>query len=469
MGGQRASIAGLDSPLKREDTFDIDEEDMWDFEEEKGDDLGFEPLGDEPPRSLDAQAAINQLRPQKRESWHTSIQKFDSRFNTDSGSTTANRNHPLLRLFDEESNPYAQTSNITAIQLPSGPAGIDTVKPTISIPSFDDMDDMYGSKAPVGSFGHVADDLMTPATIRGNPFSWTQQSSASTSSGVLDSPKTRHNTNAEYDWASEPVMTPTDSTFFERSARTPVPSSPSMPSMASNRPFLDAGRRRADTTPSSDYPPLGPGIPAPMRLHCNDGSHSSTNSMSSFGSMYMSASSGSTSASTSYTNLTSSPPSISQQRFGTTPSNQAPLNFSRSRPLVGSDKDVNRPFRARQGSDATPVARPFRLGTAPSVPGVASLEGRPRTGSDSSNGSGVRPMGLHEKRGLKVSFRERRLIWNLSMWYELTIVYLYSYTLTPRQLDRMGASTRVRDWHLHIRGPIRAQALASCPTTLRLR
>lgn len=73
MGGQRASIAGLDSPLKREDTFDIDEEDMWDFEEEKGDDLGFEPLGDEPPRSLDAQAAINQLRPQKRESWHTSI------------------------------------------------------------------------------------------------------------------------------------------------------------------------------------------------------------------------------------------------------------------------------------------------------------------------------------------------------------------------------------------------------------
>lgn len=35
MGGQRASIAGLDSPLKREDTFDIDEEDMWDFDVEE--------------------------------------------------------------------------------------------------------------------------------------------------------------------------------------------------------------------------------------------------------------------------------------------------------------------------------------------------------------------------------------------------------------------------------------------------
>jgi hypothetical protein len=67
MGGQRASIAGLDSPLKREDTFDIDEEDMWDFDAESEDDLGFEPLGDEPPRSVDTQAAMNQLNPPKRE------------------------------------------------------------------------------------------------------------------------------------------------------------------------------------------------------------------------------------------------------------------------------------------------------------------------------------------------------------------------------------------------------------------
>lgn len=52
------------------------------------------------------------------------------------------RNHPLLRLFDEESNPYAQASSNfggTTITLPSGP--VNTVKPTISLPSFDDLED----------------------------------------------------------------------------------------------------------------------------------------------------------------------------------------------------------------------------------------------------------------------------------------------------------------------------------------
>lgn len=65
-GGQRASIvgAGLDT-MAREDTFDIGEEDLWDFGDQE-EELEVEPLGDEPPRSLDAQAAISQLRQPKR-------------------------------------------------------------------------------------------------------------------------------------------------------------------------------------------------------------------------------------------------------------------------------------------------------------------------------------------------------------------------------------------------------------------
>jgi hypothetical protein len=75
-GGVRASIIGGDSPMSvREDTFDI-LEDQWDFAD--GDEDGEEELwvgeggeglgGDEPPRSLDAMAAISQVRPPKRAS-----------------------------------------------------------------------------------------------------------------------------------------------------------------------------------------------------------------------------------------------------------------------------------------------------------------------------------------------------------------------------------------------------------------
>lgn len=88
-GGQRASLAGMDS-LVREDTFDAVEE-LWDFEgntvrfpfflfsvglwpgdgadirlgRSQDDEEPVEPLGDEPPRSLDDQAAISNLRPPK--------------------------------------------------------------------------------------------------------------------------------------------------------------------------------------------------------------------------------------------------------------------------------------------------------------------------------------------------------------------------------------------------------------------
>lgn len=88
MGGQRTSLAGIDS-LIREDTFEI-EDPAWDFNVEVSslvlvflDDLGksissdsfnqtveiqIEPLGDEPHRSLDDQAAISSIRPPKTSS-----------------------------------------------------------------------------------------------------------------------------------------------------------------------------------------------------------------------------------------------------------------------------------------------------------------------------------------------------------------------------------------------------------------
>jgi hypothetical protein len=70
MGGVRASLAGMEH-LTREDTYDIDEEDeedTWDFGGEEGrEDMGMvvERMGDEPPNSLDARAAISNVRPPK--------------------------------------------------------------------------------------------------------------------------------------------------------------------------------------------------------------------------------------------------------------------------------------------------------------------------------------------------------------------------------------------------------------------
>ncbi|GAA5982750.1 hypothetical protein JCM10908_006770 [Rhodotorula pacifica] len=209
-GGQRMSIVGVapggGDEYAREDTFDL-VEDQWDFdvdEEDFASRIGLgkvEPLGDEPARTLDEKAAQSHARPPK----------------------VSPRNHPLLRLFDEDSNPYAQSTAPTTITLPSGPA-VNTVKPTISLPSFDDIDNSSGgsnidyssafggaggyawaSEAATSGFGFggassssstddfnfgpgsggggfggafgAAEDLMSPMTIReggDNPFESTQ-------------------------------------------------------------------------------------------------------------------------------------------------------------------------------------------------------------------------------------------------------------------------------------------------------
>ncbi|GAA5842162.1 hypothetical protein JCM11251_006543, partial [Rhodosporidiobolus azoricus] len=234
-GGQRTSIimpssSSDEETSMREDTFELagTGDDKWDFdvdEEDFGMSIGLgkaEGLGDEPtrapqqpePRTLDEKAAQGFARPPKQ-------------------APPPRANHPLLRLFDEASNPYAQpsfgTSQQTQIVLPSGPA-TNTVKATISIPSLDEIDlsaaasssstdfafggssgfgngysyggfggglggdqfggaGGYGGGAGGGGFGGAglgasamgfggalaaADDLMSPATVRGNPFNWQQ-------------------------------------------------------------------------------------------------------------------------------------------------------------------------------------------------------------------------------------------------------------------------------------------------------
>ncbi|SCV74740.1 BQ2448_7769 [Microbotryum intermedium] len=243
-GGQRASLAGLDS-IAREDTFEI-EEDKWDFDGEASPEKeAIEPLGDEPPRSLDAQAAISQIRPPK--------------------APLVARNHPLLRLFDEDSNPYAQTTAPTTINLPSG-SSLDTVRPTISIPSFDEMDDMFSSSGPVKFGGaSAADELMSPAGS--SPFSWTNQPSL-----PFAPPAPRFGANVPEDDSDGPWgnTTPTESTFptihmpppTSSAVSYPVTASPSLPTVALDRQLQPTTRRRADTAPSFDYPPPGPGIPS---------------------------------------------------------------------------------------------------------------------------------------------------------------------------------------------------------------
>ncbi|GAA5987308.1 hypothetical protein JCM11641_002678 [Rhodosporidiobolus odoratus] len=237
-GGQRTSIIILPSSEEsslREDTFELagQAEEGWDFEVEEEDfgvQLGLgrmEGLGDEPKRAqqqveaktLDEKAAQGFARPPKQSQ----------------GPPRQQPSHPLLRLFDESTNPYAQPSPKQAqIILPTGTA-LNTVKPTISLPSFDDLDAAaeeevdfgfnigggYGafggggggggggfggggggfgfgganaggstfggastlssssSASPFGGAFAAADELMTPATIRGNPFSQSQSQSTS--------------------------------------------------------------------------------------------------------------------------------------------------------------------------------------------------------------------------------------------------------------------------------------------------
>ncbi|GAA6011148.1 hypothetical protein JCM10207_005513 [Rhodosporidiobolus poonsookiae] len=267
-GGQRTSIVVSSSTMeelsRREDTFDLAGagDEGWDFEV---DDEDFRPtngrpaaradgldrlglgkverMGDEPQRemTLDEKAAKGFARPPKT-------------------VPPPRQNHPLLRLFDEASNPYAQpasslaSSTSTQIVLPSGPA-TNTVKATISLPSFDDADDSAssgfgitlppatadsgfgyggfgggssgfgfggatgasfgydsggfgfgsgGMSSRMGGFGggggsgglgssfggalSAADDLMSPATVRGNPFNYPSSASSSFSQPALGPP-----------------------------------------------------------------------------------------------------------------------------------------------------------------------------------------------------------------------------------------------------------------------------------------
>ncbi|KDE04731.1 STE/STE20/YSK protein kinase [Microbotryum lychnidis-dioicae p1A1 Lamole] len=304
-GGQRASLAGLDS-IAREDTFEI-EEDKWDFDGEEEEMI--EPLGDEPPRSLDAQAAISQIRPPK--------------------APLVARNHPLLRLFDEESNPYAQPTAPTTINLPSG-SSLDTVRPTISIPSFDEMDDMFASSAPVKFGGaSAADELMSPAGS--SPFSWANQPSSLPF--APSAPRFGANVSEEDSDGPWDNTTPTESTFptnlvpppNSSAVSYPVTASPSLPTVALDRQLESTTRRRADTAPSFDYPPLGPGIPSSSSgststftgRSTSTSGHSATTSISSV------SASVSSNADSSLSSLTtasprSAPKSPQRSRAGTT-------------------------------------------------------------------------------------------------------------------------------------------------------
>lgn len=302
---------------------------------------------------------------------------------------------------------------------------------------------------------------MTPATLRPNPFSWTQpppppqggmpQPQPPVLSALhqlpyseAPSPYTRSQSPDEEGsgpWGSfGGGVTPTESHFpptsmsidlgpppfapyHPTSTRTSVPvtSSPSLPTLPSNnynnsnssfdappsnsRPF---NRRRADTAPSSEYPPLGPGIPSPLPTP----THSATTSVSSGatngsgggpGSLYASSSAGG-----SYpAELSSSPPPSASLR------GRRGQGWEQQQEGGGGGGGLNRPFRARQGSDAAVMFggagggggnRPFRLGGT-SGSGGAGAESRSRTGSDASSGGGGSG-GLQRggRAGLKVSF-----------------------------------------------------------------
>ncbi|KAK4704193.1 hypothetical protein P7C70_g2012, partial [Phenoliferia sp. Uapishka_3] len=420
-GGQRASLAGMES-LVREDTFDV-EDDLWDFDATTDDDEPIEPLGDEPPRSLDAQAAISSLRPPK------------------SASANQNtRNHPLLRLFDAESNPYAQ-SQPAFHNMPSGFSTMDTVRPMISIPSFEEMDEM--AEAKTTKFVELPADLISPSTVvRANPFSWTTNAAGGNNGPPLASPRMTasprmRSQTPESPWGSSSngFLTPTESTFPDNIQQQQAQSyplvtqSPSLPGLATaaDRPFPPITRRRADTAPSSEhpYPPLGPGIssnplptPSPFST-THSTSSSSSSSYNSAGNNSLMLSTSSHSSSPSYNSNSSGGFGSSFGGFGGSGSslNSPPLGnrpFARSRSALETHEekppptiDANRPFRTRKGSD---VGRgfPVRNDSNGSGVGFGLVNGngngngfgggggaRQRTASDTSS----RPGGL----GMKVA------------------------------------------------------------------
>lgn len=235
---------------------------------------------------------------------------------------------------------------------------MDTLRPTISIPSFEEMDEM--AEAKTTRFVDLPNDLISPVTVRPNPFSWIPQNRSA--SPLPSSPRSQ-NQALDSPWETNNYSTPTESSFPDLPPFPPSTSSPSLASLLASpdRPFLPA-RRRADTAPSFEYLPIGSGIPSPLPTP----SHSNNTSISSSNSFVMSSAGGSSYS--SQTTYNSSPPP--SQRPG----------FSRSR-TIAEPTDANRPFRQRKASD---------LRTA------AVDTGRPRTASDS------RPSPLHMKPGLKV-------------------------------------------------------------------
>jgi hypothetical protein len=173
----------------------------------------------------------------------------------------------------------------------------------ISIPTFEEMDEIsFSSSTPTRSTAtDNSYELVSPVTARPNPFGWTRQpnsssSSLASSSNGGGSPFLSRSQTPDSEWSA----TPTESTFSSAAIdldSIPLSTSPSLPSIPSdhlNRPFTPQ-RRRADTAPSFEYPPLGPGIPSslsqsdsasgfgvggPIEMEYDEGTTPSANGMS---------------------------------------------------------------------------------------------------------------------------------------------------------------------------------------------
>lgn len=363
------------------------------------------------------------------------------------------RHHPLLRLFEEApalSNPYANPSPTgMTINLPSS---FDTVRPTISIPSFEEMDGMAeprtmrfgGGERSETPINLAAAELVSPATLRPNPFSWTTQSSDRSQSSLsahADTSSSRPFGNASANGPPSPYLppsprwdrsqtpedpwgygsrsgTPTDAHFPDlgHNNYAPVTTSPSLPVMGGpgsgmDRPFTT--RRRADTAPSSDFPPFGPGMPPmPKPTHSANTSVSSTGASSSGGSGFFNH--GGLSASSTSSSGGFGPSGFSSGGLTASPPQANRPFINRARTATTVELDANRPFGNRSRKDSDALIRPGVPQRMASAIGGSGTDGRPRGDSLGQCGqsgfafgrprtpSDARPSGLHPKHGLKL-------------------------------------------------------------------
>lgn len=253
----------------------------------------------------------------------------------------------------------------------SGMSSMDTVRPMISIPSFEEMDEMSASAPPSRFIQLPSDDseIVSPVTMRPNPFGWTTQQPGASSPFGPPSPRL----HSRSPWGST-------SSTLATSTSTGSPDQPSFPSSSSSpfpidRSQFPPSRRRADTASSSDYSPFSSGI---LSSSVSTPTHSTNPSTSSLSGI------STASFSSAATVVSASSPTTSQR----------PLPF-RARAATESQPDVNRPFRMRKASDVggPPLARRgnFELTRSEQV-------SRARAGSES------RPVGgLYPRPGLKVS------------------------------------------------------------------